>query len=533
MKLVNNLSTNLLKFLGRKFTAFAVKWLTNIHPSKFSVIIAVDFLPEQMSHQSFILPPIMDYFANTKVDHSIKVQTLIKQYESIIEKFLPTDKSLSIIGTFIALICLQGFSQPLFYRKYLHYQALPLAINRLKRTWFYLKRLDKNKNSLKSEVETIINVFFSQSNQSIEQHITFSLACAAAWKKLDIGDTSDWLKFEILRTKNVSQYFKFQPEFVSSIERSNAIQIVQNIPSLQIFHQKLIFLLSFIPQSLQQLYYRMTITSSDTTDSLPLVVLLSQCLILLETLTEVDENLGHALSTLQSLFKEYMLKNYAAVLFGEQWISRVYPNIRFKDVFKNIDDMISKKLLVDRPIDWETLINTERQRIDYAKSAIQNPENDLKLYVPSISLDKVFQGQYCFHHSQQTRYTNISSDEGAVIHSATVNIHDSVLRIIALSIILEMKNPSIFNYEQEEQLQGEMICQLENLIPNLSLLKSSLLFIRCYPVHSSFSASFKLMANIIGEKLTKTPIDKQTDDEEAAFIALRQLNNTDPFSYLL
>ncbi|CAF4688337.1 unnamed protein product [Rotaria sp. Silwood2] len=195
--------------------------------------------------------------------------------------------------------------------------------------------------------------------------------------------------------------------------------------------------------------------------------------------------------------------------------------------------MISKKLLIDRPIDWETLINTERQRIDYTKSAIQNPENDLKLFVSSISLDKVFQGQYCFHHSQQTRYTNISSDEGAVIHSTTVNIHDSVLRIIALSIILEMKNPSIFNYEQEEQLQGEMICHLENLIPNLSLLKSSLLFIRCYPVHSSFSASFKLMANIIGEKLTKTPIDKQTDDEEAAFIALRQLNNTDPFSYLL
>ncbi|CAF3035630.1 unnamed protein product [Rotaria sp. Silwood2] len=184
----------------------------------------------------------------------------------------------------------------------------------------------------------------------------------------------------------------------------------------------------------------MITTSIDTTESLPLVLLLSQCLILLETLSEINENLGHALSTLQSLFKDCMLENCATVLLGEQRISRVYDNIQFKDFFKNIDDMISQKLLIHRPIDWEMLINTE------------HPENDLKLFASSISLAKVFQSQYLFHHSQQTRYINISSDESAFVHSAIVNIHDSILRIIALSFILEMKNLSIFNHEQEEQL---------------------------------------------------------------------------------
>ncbi|CAF3558587.1 unnamed protein product [Rotaria sp. Silwood1] len=124
---------------------------------------------------------------------------------------------------------------------------------------------------------------------------------------------------------------------------------------------------------------------------------------------------------------------------------------------------MSEKLLINRPIDWEALINTERQCIDNAKSAVRHVENDFKLFASSVSLARVFQGQYRFHHSQQTRYNNISADEGAEIRSAIVDIHDSFLQIIALSIILETKNPSIFDHEQEEQLQGEMICQLENL----------------------------------------------------------------------
>jgi hypothetical protein len=62
-----------------------------------------------------------------------------------------------------------------------------------------------------------MNVFFSQPGESVEQHIAFSLACTTAWKKkLGIGDTSDWLRFSILRTKNVSQDLEFQSEFISS-----------------------------------------------------------------------------------------------------------------------------------------------------------------------------------------------------------------------------------------------------------------------------------------------------------------------------
>jgi len=37
--------------------------------------------------------------------------------------------------------------------------------------------------SLPLTIESIMNVFFSQPAESVEQHIVFSLVCAAAWEK--------------------------------------------------------------------------------------------------------------------------------------------------------------------------------------------------------------------------------------------------------------------------------------------------------------------------------------------------------------
>jgi hypothetical protein len=498
---------------------------TSLHPLICSILIAVcggiyirsdmkiDFSLEQMNRQSTIIGPIMNYIANTKESYSIKIQILIKEYEDMIEKSFPSDTSINTIDTFIALICLQGVSQISFYRKYHDYQGLRLAFDRLKRTWFYLKRLYKKKTNLEDEIQFILNEFFTRLDQSIEQHIVFSLACAAAWKKLDIGDTFDWLKFKVLHVKNINQYLKYQPEFACSTNLSDSIQ-------LKIIDKKSSFLLTFVPQSLQQLYYSMTIA----TDSLPLVVLLSEIFILLESLGELDKRVGQTLSTLQSLCKEHMLENYALVLSGEQLSSRLYQNIQFKHVLKKKNDAS----IIDQPIDWKMLINTERQRINSTKTNIANPENDLKLFTSSISLARIFQGQSRFHGSERRRCTNLSLDEGVEIRSAVEYIHDLVLKILALSFILEMKNPSILNNEQEEQLQNEMIYQLEHLLSNLSLSKATLLFIRCYSMHLSFPESFKLMAKIIGEKFIETSFDEQ----EASFIALQQLDNPDLFSYL-
>ncbi len=108
-------------------------------------IIKVQFSLKQTHRESSILAPIMKYFDNTEELHSIKIQTLIEYYQNSLQQFLPSDTSVDIVDTFIALICLQGISDPLSYEKYNGYKALPLALERLKWTWFYFKELGTSK----------------------------------------------------------------------------------------------------------------------------------------------------------------------------------------------------------------------------------------------------------------------------------------------------------------------------------------------------------------------------------------------------
>ncbi|CAF5005120.1 unnamed protein product, partial [Rotaria sp. Silwood1] len=99
----------------------------NIHPLIFSVILAlcgglhftckeniakVQFSPKTMHRESSMIEPIIEYLVNIEQSHSIKVQTLIEKYESVLQKTLPKDISSEIIDTFIALICLRDVSKP-------------------------------------------------------------------------------------------------------------------------------------------------------------------------------------------------------------------------------------------------------------------------------------------------------------------------------------------------------------------------------------------------------------------------------------
>ncbi|CAF3892546.1 unnamed protein product, partial [Rotaria sp. Silwood1] len=525
-------------------------FIDNIHPLILSVIIAVcggihfksekdtrkiSFSPKRMHRQSSIITPIIEYLTNNET-HSIKIQTLIKQYENVIENALLTDISVDIVDTFIGLICLQSVSQPLIYQKYNGYQALPMALDRLKRVWFYLNKLfdcrfnfhnETKKSYMTSEIESIMNEFFSQLNQSDEQHIAFSLSCAAAWKKLAIGSTSDWLEFDTIRTKNIDRYLEYQPEFNHSIIKRKLEQITQNSHPLQMFQQEPFFLLTFVPQSLQPLYYCTIVSPINNTDVFLPVVLLSHCLMFLDKVDTHDMNFYLAVLMLLPLFKKHMFENYALVLF-ERSKSIKFPNEDRAEFFQAMKDCT----FIDQPKDWQILISMERQRISEAKNDMQNHEKDLRFFTASICLARLFQKQYHSRNNYETTNINLSTIESEEVYFAIINIFDSKLRIIALSIILDMKDPLVFDEERRDQLRLEVVSLLESLLPRLSLLMSTLLFVRCHTICQDFPVHFQHMVHVLGEKLNETFINKQTEEQEAAFIALRQLNNSELSHYL-
>jgi hypothetical protein len=170
--------------------------------------------------------------------------------------------------------------------------------------------------------------------------------------------------------------------------------------------------------------------------------------------------------------------------------------------------------------DNEMLINVERQRI--------NQERNNQLFAAVISLARLFQVE---HHSNKYKTISLNLIESEEVLCTIRNLLDPILQIIAFSIILEMKDPLIFDEGRKDQLRNEMINQLQSLL-QISLTISTFLFIRCHTIRRFYSESFIYMAKIIGEKLNEISTNEQSQVHEAAFIALRQLRNSDLSPYL-
>jgi hypothetical protein len=537
--------------------------ISKIHPLILSVIVAVcgglyineqdgfleiNISPEKMHRESSILNPIMNYLSNNNEPHSMKIQSLVQQYENILQTFLPSDTSVDIVDIFIALICLQSVSQPLIYQKYDRYQALSIAIDRFKRTWFYLNEqmksfgfpdtisddsfdhvdtlhysLDLNGktvpyiSSITSELESIMDEFFSQSIQFDEEHMSFFLVCISLWQKLGIHEFSLWLNSFIHSNEMINRYFQSQPKFIYLMNENEFDDIITKISQ-----DKLIFLLNYLPQSLQELYYHIIISPIDKNDSLPLIVLLLHCLTNLENVNKNDVSVYFALRILCPLLKEHMLENYTLILFREKYCKNKAIHTDHRIFLEIIDNHpLLDPFLINQSIDWDIIINIERQRISHAENLIQREEKDFKLLAASISLARLVQCRYHCNKRQPIEQLDLS-----IIKSAVMNIFNPVLRTIALSIILDMKNPLIFDDEERDELQFEMINQLQNLISFVPLMTASLLYIFCHSTHELFPELFLQMANVIIEKFVQNTTDKQSQSQKAAFTALRQLNDS-------
>ena len=485
-------------------------------------IIKIHVSPEKMYRKSSVLVPIKQYLANDKEPHSIKIQTLIKNYEDILEKTSSTDTSLNIVDTFVALICLQGVLNPLIYKKYDGHQALPIALNRLKWTWFYLKKICHDISCVNDQD---LEIFLTSQLESFdEQRTSFSLLCLIAWNKLGIIPLSHKSNLKMSCINNSDQ-----SEFSHSINWINLDKMTQTIYPLQTLQEKSSLMLTFVPQSLQQLYYYLIIAPVSSIDSLPLPVLLAHCLTHLEDVIQNDWNFYLSLFILQTLFKEYMLENYALALFWKKHSTDQFEN----NTRKKFLNVMKDHMLFDQPKDWQILINIERQRISDMKNTRENQEKDIRFFTASISLARLYQAQYHSHYGFKTKRISLSSPESKEVYLAITSILNPGLLIIAQSMILGMKDPFIFDDEQRDQLQCEIITLLQSLLPHLSLLQSTLLFIRCHTLRQTFSASFLHMAKIIGEKLNEISMNNQIQEQKAAYIALRQVNNSDLSHHLL
>jgi hypothetical protein len=532
---------------------------SDIHPLILSVIIALcdgmhlvnetfDFWPNLTYQNPSILEPFIDYFNNTKESHATKVQKLIDHYNLTLRNSLHTDISNDIINSFIVLICLRGVSQPSVYNEFHGYQGLILALNRFKQILFHLRlsysqasRWMKNAFSLFSNAERIINASPFQSDQSNRYPLAFSLALTAAWLRLDLWWILRNLKLNVPLECNVGGYFQSHITFSCFIKyfyvvscdnnlivETDLDRIVTGTYLFRTSQKEPFFLLFFVPKGLELLYYKLIIALNNSSDSLPFVVLLLQCLMFLESIDKHDTNFFTALSVLQPLFKEHGLENYALSFLWEDLFDDRDDIQTRQESFDQFDIYLTKSL--------ETHIDEERKRIQTKEGEVQDIKVDLNYFVASISLARIFQTQYRIRNGQTRMegvYKNISMDDSKEIYDAITNINDLTLRIIAFSIVLNLKDPFVFDSVESDALRQQIIPLLERLLPTLPLLVSTFLFVQCQSIHQMNSLAFNQFAQMIGKKLITVPSDEAAfQNHEAAYIALKRLHNSSLASFL-
>lgn len=532
---------------------------SNIHPLILSAIIALchgihmindkfDFWSNLTYRNPSILDPFIDYFSNIDESHTTKVQKLIDHYEFTLRNSLHTDISNDIIDTFVVLICLRGVSNPSLYQEFHAYQALILAVKRFKRILFHLRSSYsesyiwmKNKSSLFSDVERIINAFPFQSAQTNRYLLAFSLAFTSVWLRLGLWRILYNSKFDVSFEHNITEFLQSDIKFNCFIKyfyvvshKNNLIvdtdldRIVTGTYLLHTSRKELFFLLFFVPKGLELLYYQLIIISNNPTDSLPFVVLLAQCLIFLEGIDRCDANFFSALSVLQPLLKENGLENYALAFLWEDSSDDQYDIQTGQESFNQFDIYLSKTL--------ETHIDEERKRIRTIADEAQNIKADLNYFVASISLARIFQAQYRVSNGRARTEdidTIVSVNDSKEIFDTITKINDLTLRIIALSIVLNLKDPFVFDEVQSDMLRQQIIILLERLLPTLPLLVSTFLFVRCQSMHDMYPLAFDQFGQMIGEHLITVPTDETAfQAHEAAYIALRMLYNPSLASFL-
>ncbi|CAF1076337.1 unnamed protein product [Adineta ricciae] len=516
--------------------------LSQCHPLVTSVIIALyggayktkdemGFSHTYIYRNSIVGKPILDYLTNTNDSYSIKVSNLIEQYEDMLRKYSSDDVSNNVIDILIALICLRGLSQSLINYKFGVYRALPLALDRFKVILFLLRDdsrfvWDRTTQVMFSGVKLIIDIFASQPGQTIEQSKRFTLACIAACDRLKIdwtpyssslGNLFDNNTYQSHRLRKYSDNNGFKTQG-THVRQKSTVQLVEEVYSS---HEQLLTLLKFVPSFVQRLYYRLLMNQGEQHGSPLFIVLLSQCLTFFDANIELDEILV-TLNGLLPLFRMYNMQNYVLALFWES-------KFRYMSDPKGLDDGYHRRFSTNYSENYEDLIVEEQRRILQANVSNDVRDKDFQLFTASLSLARLYQIRFRYGTN-----ANLSADESEHIQSAIENINDQVLYIVAMNIILNMNQPSIFDTNLHDTLRSKLVSRLLEVLPNLLVLTGALLLFRCQVIGQSFPLIFQQLVHIIGEQLLTIPLDEDMlENQKAVYVALSSIENSSLNSLLI
>jgi hypothetical protein len=527
-----------------------------IHPLMLALIIAlygglfthitengttiVMFSPDRMHRTSQLSSKLVEYFEDFDHDHAKKIQILINHCERTIQHTTFTDASAATVDILVALLCLKGVDDLMFYTRTLNYQAFPRALNRWKRILFHLRELFLNKNTFDNtlrDVPDLFHEFITQTGNDQNRFYSFFEIVLIALPRLVLQRKSsspfyedhsltiflptiltkipetfsrtiynhDMLRCILVQHPSRSMFVTMHDVF--NVEELNKIDHSDRID--QLFEEDPLFLVLFIPQFIQPLYRRLILTgrlvrtrSNDDGKSVPFVILLAEVMMYIATASHIwSVEYRALLYILEISVTEHNLENYVLTMISEVF-------------FKNdLRELSNDKRLAEMKID---------QLISHARLAINNisgPEKDVQLFCSFISLIHFYPydpnlSYACFH--QWCRMAN--------------EIHDIVLRQYALRSMLHVRTD--LNADFCERLWIDIERAMKALPSDIPLLIVTLLIAGS----TNLADPMQWEADSLLDRLNSMPLtEEEARDQEVAYIALKQffsINNFIPTSFL-
>ena len=525
----------------------------NIHPTMLSLLIILcgglyenhqhefsleDYTPKPIQfdasrmHRSTPLADVLiAYFTEDRI------LNLNEQFDHLIEKCHKIiliasfdDVSRRVVDAFIALICLRGLSDLLFYKPLLHYHALSRALYRMRlalyqmRQFYHVKQSTLlNRESLPSCASQgklqgcqILEKFITNPNVNISMVSSFSIAMCAAFSHLFSHASSvnvSWdeplpismSKYEILIQNSPSFSAKMLHTILNPCSKDAVDDVTKwndGLHSFQIYYNHPLFPVAFISTKLQPIFERLISTKHLTNkNTIPFVVVLA------EVLLSVDEIFRRSCGE-KPLKIVLILRLFENDIHTHQLISYLQATIHdikmkvncndwhFSDYDRNVEPIQNENAL-------KLALNLEHERI--------NVESDIQLFTASIGLVRIMKS-----------LNNIHDSIFEEIHIAMLSIRDPVLRILCLRHVKEIVR-SCIDTKYYHIVQNDIIDILENIyVDEKLLIVLALVLGTCVEDH--LHPSMERLLNVIWKRLQHEAIDDEDMlDQQAVFQMIRHI----------
>lgn len=498
-----------------------------VHPLILSVIVVLcgGMIKEEDSirfdlkemHQLTPLAPLLIECLENMNDVNQNISVITHKCEMIIFETPKDDISRRTQDILLTLIILRGVTPSYIFEHFYHYKALPLVFYRLKLVLYHLRQVYtiqnigfRNHPPLFSNVNTLLNEISTEYNAD-----ALTIAVIYACEHLASSNILSWNNIPSIVSCNRINT-STEDNTICSLKYlrlllTSSVRNKRAIGSLWKYREHPLFLISFVPASLQPIFerfvlrQRMNLNTSEW-NYICEVVLLAEVLLFIDEQDISMFQLSSFLNIIQDDVKKNQLESYATAIVQTLKSTRFEYNSENNEILvPTAVDLVFVNHIIEQ--EFERICKTTSSSIKQQRLSV-----DLQLFSATLSIIRM------------CTFINDKKDIFEKVIPVVLTIEDYVLRVLCLchirQIVRKWSDRMIYNALQRALIETE----LAQLSFDLPFLIKSIILISCIEEGEKIHPLLNRLLDHVCKYLHNAPIDEEdAKDQENVFQALRTI----------